>query len=759
MFSAACTQDSVELQLVYPNEQAKTATHELEIFVFTQDGIDGSTDVRCSERLGKIERGESLDVDPFVGALSAPFAGQEILNFPSGNPVVFVVGYRRIDTEQRYEFLEGCTETFNTGSDDNIARIDLEMIQPKEVFLEKEEGDLQSNLLTQESTIPLKVRVTAKYRNAPRKSALYALPGLVLTYQGAGGATFEHSSAEGTVEIATGDEGYAEASIKTDSLGVFEVIVSASESLDKDIRPKDVSFRVSTLAGISYEGQVSLHEQKKEGQKVVGVGIGSVMGLADNKDVVILSCEGDVANCLPGRAAENPPGNTRLSILVDPTMDAMASQFEDLDSMDLGIGPAGLVVTKLTGNDAYDDIAFVNSRHMINGSGGTISDGSEVVILHGDEVQPNLGLTLALNSSNAVGLVPYTHQNDDVLPSLVTASQGRRSNPQKCDPGTCSDGQGSSLAPCPAGELCECRADETCRCVALDRFVDKIVNISTDRVNFFNMDKCHEPRLICDKADPERRTPPGTECFCDDQGGAICPGSTIDYCRCRVPRRDLIGSLMNAANPNHLTSGFLRNGNSEDLIVAADSGLRFLQAISSGSWDDIGFPILSDFPAASLIANVNEDSAKDVIWYSTSGCNTSASTTCVVQTIKEVEPSRNQACLGVLPRSPTDPGLYAFKDGACRTYPLSFVPSSMCVGHMNDDEGTDIALSGHDSASILLFLGNGLGGFLTEPISLALPEGQVGGAMECEDLNADGLDEITVVNANTGDVSIFWTNK
>lgn len=750
---SSCSAPKLELQLVFPNDNAKLAADELELFVFSQDGVDGRADVRCSERLGRIAQGKPLGVDPFVGALSAPFAGQEIADFPAGNPVVFVLAYRRIDAEQRFEYMEGCTELDATASESGVARVVMKMIQPSEIFLEKSSGDLQASLLGRTGAIPLRVRATAKYANAPRKTALYTLPGLALKYEPVLGIQFVGSEPGAGLERATDIDGYVEVQIEPQQLGQFDVRVSASGLTDDW-----VTFRVSALAPLEFENRVSIHEQSQIGRQLIAAKIGKLMGDSESRDVVILSCEGDAEHCKPGRAAVNPPGATRITVLVDPTLSAAGSSFEALDALDLGLGPSGLLVDDLIADQSYEEIAIINSRHEVLGGGETIRAGSELLILQGASTMPSLVARVTLNSSNAIGLATYRHNVDDLYPSLLTVSQGRPENLQRCDMGVCLPGAGSNYPACPAGESCACDAAEICHCVAPDRFVDKIINESTDVAQFYNVDKCHLPVMGCDKSDPLRLEPPGSTCFCTDQG-TKCSGSMTDYCRCRIPRRNLIGSLMNSSNPNDVTSGVLRAGSSEDLVIAADSGLRFFQLGGSGKWKDIGFPVLSDVPRASLIVDVNNDTVNDVIWYSTSACNPG---TCDIQSVGVVAKERNRACLGILARSPSDPGLYALKDGHCRSYPLPFVPTSMCAGHFDDEPNKptiDLAFSAAGNNAIAVYLGNGMGGFLTEPNILTLAEGQVGGEITCGDLNGDGKDEIVVVNSISNDVTVFWTKS
>ena len=95
----ACENKTIELELVFPNEAARIATDELEVFVFAGDNSSSRSDVRCSERLGRLEQDKALGVEPYAETLRAPFEGQEITKFPAGNPVVFVVGYRKKKAE------------------------------------------------------------------------------------------------------------------------------------------------------------------------------------------------------------------------------------------------------------------------------------------------------------------------------------------------------------------------------------------------------------------------------------------------------------------------------------------------------------------------------------------------------------------------------------------------------------------------------------------------------------------------------------
>ena len=109
----------------------------LEVFVFSRESGFGATDVRCSERLGRFEEGKDLEIDPFLGTLTAPFAGEDIPNFPTKNTVLVVVGFVRIDTEQRYELLEGCIEDFGDEVASGLLTVRLDFVRPQLQFYEK----------------------------------------------------------------------------------------------------------------------------------------------------------------------------------------------------------------------------------------------------------------------------------------------------------------------------------------------------------------------------------------------------------------------------------------------------------------------------------------------------------------------------------------------------------------------------------------------------------------------------------------------
>ncbi|MEE2903254.1 MAG: hypothetical protein VYC39_13050, partial [Myxococcota bacterium] len=529
LLTAACTNEPVELQILFPNEATRLATDELEVFVFSRESGFGATDVRCSERLGRFEEGKDLEIDPFLGTLSAPFAGEDIPNFPTKNTVLVVVGFVRIDTEQRYELLEGCIEDFGDEVASGMLTIRLDFVRPSgDVVVEKKSGDLQVNLLGAGNESALRVQALAKYKNAPRPDALYPLPGLRFTVDTVQGVSVREDELP-EKNMVTDRDGILSIPITIEEEGTFEVTVKA-EGLSDDT----VVFEVSGIAPFSLQAEQFEVISLPGDSKAVQVASGNVGGQSET-DLVILRCDGDKSQCRPGSLASDIPGASVLTYILDiesPSTREIKSVSEDW------LAPGGLIVSELVPGGTYDDIAILNSRrNHLSGANRRISEGSEIVVISDIAGMAKESERYTLNSSNAIGLLEYQHSQSAEYSSLLTVSQGRRYNPQQCDDQSkCSMNEAAlTLEPCPAGEFCDC-GEGGCFCRADDKFIDKLKNnyqASNRSEAFVNIDKCHRPEMMCEKAGANQ-SDPVTSCFCE--GGIECPGDSIDYCRCRVPR-------------------------------------------------------------------------------------------------------------------------------------------------------------------------------------------------------------------------------
>ena len=741
---AACSNEPVQLEILFPNDAARVATDELEIFVYSRESGFGATDVRCSERLGRFEEGKDLEIDPFLGTLIRPFEGQEIPNFPTENTVLVVVGFVRIDAEQRYEYLEGCIEDFGDEVSSQSITVRLDFVRPNgEVVIEKIAGDLQVSLVGAGNEASLEVRASAKYQNAPRPDALYPLPGLRFTVQDTEGVSVNEEVLP-PAKMLTDRNGELAIPITIEKEGSFEISVTAEGLSDET-----VLFEVSGILPYSIKAEqievISLPGNSEARQ----IATGNVGG-GDETDLVILRCDGEVERCKAGSLASDMPGASVVSYVLD--IESAATSIVNSIS-DSWLAPGGLVVAELMPGGTFDDVAILNSRRN-HSSGGTsrISEGSEIVILQDLTSSGLTSQSFTLNSSNAVGLLEYKHSRDAEYSSLLTVSQGRKYNLQQCDDQLkCSLNQSAlTFEPCPAGEFCDC-AGEGCFCRADDRFIDKLKNnyqAGRQFKAFVNVDKCHQPEMTCEKTN-SNQSDPETSCFCE--GGRVCPGESIDYCRCRVPRRDLIGSVSSPSFPKQISAGVLQAGDNLDVVVAADSGMRLLKQTTRNTWSDRGFPILSNVPDVTVLEDVNRDSVTDLIWLSSQVCMSSR---CEIKQASITQLEASEACMGVVLRSSNSDELIGRND-LCQSYPLPSTATAVCAAKINDDNALDLVVGYKNLSEVSLFLGNGKGGFLSTPIALPLPNSHKAETLLCEDLDEDGIAEIVIADGSGAAVVIL----
>jgi len=747
LISTACSNESVELQILFPNEATRLATDELEVFVFSRESGFGATDVRCSERLGRFEEGKDLEIDPFLGTLTAPFAGEDIPNFPTKNTVLVVVGFVRIDTEQRYEFLEGCIEDFGDEVASGKLSVRLDFVRPSgDVVVEKKSGDLQVNLIGAGNESALRVQASAKYKNAPRPDALYPLPGLRFTVDTAQGV-FVRVDELPENKMVTDRDGILSIPITIEKEGTFEVAVKAEGLSDET-----VVFEVSGIAPFSLRAEQFEVISLPGDAKAIQVASGNVGG-QDETDLVILRCDGDVAQCKPGSLASDNPGASVLTYVLD----VESSSNREINSItEDWIAPGGLIVSELIPGGTFDDVALLNSRrNHLSGENRRISEGSEIVVLSDIASTSKESKRYTLNSSNAIGLLEYRHSQSAEYSSLLTVSQGRKYNLQQCDDQSkCSMNEAAlTLEPCSAGEFCDC-GEGGCFCRADDKFIDKLKNNyqAGNRFEaFVNVDKCHRPEMMCEKAGASQ-SEPLTTCFCE--GGRDCPGDSIDYCRCRVPRRDLIGSISSPSYPKQISSGVLQAGDKLDVVVAADSGMRLLKQTTPNVWNDRGFPILSNVPEFTVLEDLNSDLTTDLVWVSSQVCMSSR---CEIKQSSDEQLQNDRACLGVVLRGSNSDELIGRGD-LCQTYPLPSKATSVCVENINGDDALDLVVGLEGLSSVGLYLGNGKGGFLSVPIFIPMPNAHAVETLLCKDLDQDGIAEIVAIDGSGGAVVILGSN-
>lgn len=766
---ASCSPSGASIALFFPNEAAHAATKQLAVYAFSRDVVGVSViDIRCRELLGRIRRGEQIPGDPIDNPFEPPFDNKQIPGFPQGDPVIYVVGYNELGDEKR-PIVEGCTEDFETGGNDDEVPIKLSVIIPDEVTIEKVAGDRQVGHPGEALPVDLKVRLRGSLPGA--RMRMHALPGLTVAFVPDATVRLPPQTAPGSqVEVISDVDGLAQIGVSMpDQPGTFKV--------EADVQQIDAlaaaKFQVSAIDAVDFSDVRTVALGGAAGF-VVSVGFGNVVGDAAS-DLVILSCGSDEAHCTGGTDAMDPPGATQLMVLDDalgspPTPSAM-------NLGELGHLPAKVLVGNFIPPTTYDDIAILNSRRVLGPN--DISEGAEIRMIAGAAAGVRLtgGGRYTLTASNAVAMVPYVARPGDTHTSLLAVGQGARiMEPRRCrrepiclPPDLPDCGVDQELCGCMPNERCECPRGMSCLdtntpglCVADDRTIDRFDNLYDRGTHFMNTGGCHRPQLECMK-------PEGTDvstCACGDSfRGNNC--NARDSCYCRVPDRILIGVAGSAHFPYDLAVGPLTGSGEADIVVATEGGIDFIEASGTGAWTWRSQPVINNVTHDVEVPDMDGNTVPDVVWYSRLPCHQFSNRVdpCpIVLGPNQVIGAKDEAgCIGVLLRAGVR-SIDEVKNDGCRRFPVAFVPDGMCIGDFNGDGGKDVALASANSPELAIMLGDGGGGLLSPPDLVALgpnPEsGAVaGGPITCGQLDGDNRDDIVVINRATGDIVILGTQR
>ncbi len=825
---AACAPGETSIVVTYPSAAAKEATKNIAIYAFGQEDSARST---CRDYTGKLPGGEMLGANP----VDNPFvlAGEKRLtNFPAGDPVIVVVGFNSDDVTRAKAILQGCTDTY--GGDDGYSDVpvDLEVIIPSRTAMSKVGGDHQVGALGSKLGEPLRIRVDTAFDMATQRER-YPLPAVPVTFSvmaggealqlgdGAPGASFEGlTDAKGEValpvKLPTTPGTYT---IKVVSAPIAVACEAGLDNASATVcrAPSERSFIVSGVAT-----DISLRAgnvvQGAPFQRAVAVAVGDVTG-GDEKDAVVLGCQGTERGCQPGRCAGYQPlcttepcpidqlgcvrpgpdtvpeavGVTRLSVISDvagsPTVSTPMG-------VDLGIVPGGLFVGPLV-PEGLDDIALVNGRRV--DCQGRRCEGSEVLVFAGATSGVTLSSRQTMTGSNAVSLVGARRSGETLTSSLLTAAQGRASLGRPCsrasiclfdtryscagiDPAECSRRCNNTMTTpppecvddclvnpancgCPPQERCECVDPDGCpnasqpgRCVAQDKFVDRIANGYADaRIDdgFSNYGGCQQRNVRCVKNGD------GVDSVCSC-GDAALRGNTCqaeDGCGCMVPSQISIGDQAGVI-ANEIAVGKLQSATGIDMVAASEGGIDFLPRTNDEGfrWSIRKTPM----GVIHLVRTVklDPDEIDDIVWLAKGPCddfnNISDPCPLVRRPVDGMIDGRAPAgCMGLYVRK-ANTQIETTNDDGCRRYHLPVRPEGVCTGDVNGDRKADVVVSGYGTASAFVYLGDNNGGLLDPPLEVALPSQGEGGVLACGDLDRDGLTDVVALG-RTGVVSVLRT--
>ncbi|MFO0724594.1 MAG: VCBS repeat-containing protein [Myxococcota bacterium] len=455
---AACGPSNTSIILKFPSDGARTATKQLAVFAFTQDS---STSVKCGAYTQKIPGGQPLGATPVDDPFPFPLdPDRTITNFPAGTPVILVVAYNDTNADTKKPILQGCSDEYGKKDGFSNVEIDMQVILPKKVLIERVSGNRQVGRPGETLSTPLRVRAKAGL-SVGTAQELYPLPAVPVQVSLDMGVTDVQLDGKASpITVLTDENGIAEVPVTMPADPATRTVTMASQSLyqaclgvpesqaaakDKDNCDKSTkkTFTVSTVVEAGAPALLSTLNDPPDIDELVALGVGDFMG-GPGVDVAVLGCRGGAGACARGRAAQIPldasgvpqEGKSRLRV----ASNVSTSGGGDLNLVpgELGITPGGLFVGPF-GVDHPDSIAMVNSRRLdcqarIDPMSRNPSpcEGSEVLLFSSDgtALQPLKRMTLT--ASNAIGLAGLRESNTAPYTILMTAGQGRRTNAQAC---------------------------------------------------------------------------------------------------------------------------------------------------------------------------------------------------------------------------------------------------------------------------------------------------------------------------------------
>jgi hypothetical protein len=365
--------------------------------------------------------------------------------------------------------------------------------------------------------------------------------------------------------------------------------------------------------------------------------------------------------------------------------------------------PRALPVSGDAGTSPVAAAAF-GSRIAIANARIAARENAEVRLFRFDAGQIVLDSARVLTTSNAIGLASFNPTSGGE--ALAVASAGRSTDPQTCALNQCV---------CPPGELCL----EDGVCVAHDGIIAVLDE------GLIEEQVCARPNPAC-----------GASC-CDDFG-IDCEA---DECGCQVPQRARLGSYRSPLDPRAIIATELRGPQFSELLAISAAGLHLLSQLGAAFRDDGVFVLTPNaLGAATANFDVLRDGYQDLLWIESGPCSRGMSIEMLCPTIG----TPSAGCLGLIP---TDQG-GAIPDrdlsglDGCRRIELPFVPGAICLAQLDGDTRPDVVVSSPTERKLYVFPGDGNGGLLDPPQSLAV----AGGPIACADFDGDGRDEVVVAD-------------
>ncbi len=776
----ACGAGDASVSIIFPNDVSRQAVRRLRIESYDPDAGGAPASLRdCSDFLGKARVGD----DPLGAPVRADyqcvdtaqnacnggwFDGRDDLIITRGRRIIYALAFSStLDTAT--PILEGCTDQFDSDGGSGESQevpIEMRLVIPDNARMVKSGGDRQIGRAGEELLVPLEVRVQADSPDGT--GGTYDIPGvpIVFSTETTGYDLLDGDSAA-AYSTTTNLEGRASVRVRLPtSAGTGEILATAA-ALETETAPgrHEALFTVSVTPVPTFPSK-----------DVLGVGDGTIPIAAsvgdidaDNTaDLAIVTCEGNRENCTPGIDGVLPAGRTRLSVY---TSAGLSSRQQLTTPVSAGILPADIVIEDIAPAPGRREVVLLNSRRADCEQRGC--EGAEILVFSANGPNLTLDSRHTMTGSNAVALTTFESTDNGPYRGIAMVAQGRSVNDRVCSPTPrCLPWQGGEcdtnpeVCGCPPQERCECIGcsgpNQAGVCMARDKLVDVLVTRSVQQVDrLYNKNGCQVPVLDCTNRAGEE-----SYCECQDPGNELLRCTLMDACGCRVPPRVYVGALDAPVLPYEIVAGGLRDPANWDIVVPSVGGLELIEE-TSGTFAWSAEPIINAPIHDAVIVPLDDelerratgDPPPDVVWVSREPCldgdNFQAS--CGVWRPLD-EGVEARGCLGAYF---TDGEESVFKlrtptAGGCRRHILDYEPHGMCSGDFNGDDHADIAVASRDSGLLYIYSGDGYGGLLDPPETVELP-GDSGGPVACGDLDADDLDDVVVLNGNTGAVYLIRT--